>query len=91
MNLNDAFVITGLGIGIVFTGLILTSLLIYAFSFFPNLFAKLKRKVKETEKIIEKPQEMKEVSPDIVAVLATIIEVEFRLKLSVMEGKFTYR
>ena len=78
--MSDEIQITIWGIIVVFLGLILTSLLIYSFSFLQK-YEKYKKKVKYDEII----------PPDIIAVLTTILEIELRLKISLNESKFTFR
>jgi len=78
VDLSDALIITFFGISVVFIGLILTSLLIFSFSHFPRLFQKIhkpvSKKVVPPETVFQEPLE-----PDIIAVIATVLEVELRL------------
>lgn len=91
MNMTEALVITGLGIGVVFSGLILTSLLISSFTFFPNMIQRFKTPgtpVKATEKeVVISPTADAETA----AVIAVLLEVEYRLSLPLLEGRFTFR
>ena len=92
MNLTEALTITGLGIGVVFSGLILTSLLISSFSFIPRLFARREKPsapaagAPETPAVPISPPP----DPDVVAVIVAVLEVEFRLRLPLLEGRFTF-
>jgi len=78
MDIWDALTISGLGIGVVFLGLIFTSLLIFSFSFFPRLFA---RKAEPAADQAPAPAETMPaaIDPDILAVLTAVLEVELRL------------
>jgi sodium pump decarboxylase gamma subunit len=91
MGLKDALIITVLGMGVVFIGLLLTSLMIYAFSAVSKWMER--PRAKETKPAVErvKPAEPTvEIKPEIIAVITAVLEVEFK-KLSLLEGKFTFR
>ncbi len=91
MELKDALTITFLGIGVVFIGLILTNLMIYSFSIFPKLLDLFKRKKSiEAESVVAHAQPEIEVEPDVIAIITAVLEVEFK-KLSLLEGKFTFK
>ena len=79
MEINDALTITILGISVVFTGLILTSLLIFSFSRVPGLFSKKPAGSKEKPASPGRENRADEVPPDVLAVLTAVIEVEQRL------------
>jgi Na+-transporting methylmalonyl-CoA/oxaloacetate decarboxylase gamma subunit len=86
--MSDEIQITILGITVVFLGLILTSMLIYSFSFFQKFEEFKRRKHKKSE-----PKEQKttiNIESDIIAVLTAILEIELRLKISLDESKFTF-
>lgn len=87
MEINDALVITGLGIGVVFSGLILTNLMIASFSFFPRLIDRVKagRSEKRERNIRLKNDQSGELDPDIIAVITTVLEVESRLRQALAE------
>jgi len=91
VNMTEALIITGLGVAVVFSGLILTSMLISSFSFFPRLFERFKA----PKKVPVTPQEPSKISPqpdpEVAAVIAALLEVEFRLNLPLLEGRFTFR
>jgi Na+-transporting methylmalonyl-CoA/oxaloacetate decarboxylase gamma subunit len=93
VDIVEALVITGLGVGVVFSGLILTSLLISSFTFFPSLIQWFKKPKPEATVIA--PVETAVISPpadpETAAVIAVLLEVEFRLKLPLLEGRFTFR
>lgn len=98
MSLIDSLVITGLGMGVVYIGLILTNLMIYSFSLVPRLEEQWKKHKKKRGESKEKtitpvvnPEPVKEVPSDIVAVIATVLEVEFRLRQSLGTGKLTFK
>lgn len=91
MNMSEALIITGLGVGVVFSGLILTSLLISSFSFFPRMLAKLTAPKPAPETPVETVRISPPPDPEVAAVIATLLEVEFRLNMPLMEGRFTFR
>ncbi len=92
MSFGDALIISILGIGVVFVGLILTSLLIYSFSIpekISNL--KLKRLLKKKEASYISDENIGDLEPDILAVVATVLEIEYRLGLVLTESRFTFK
>ncbi len=89
MDLKDALTISLLGIGVVFVGLILTSLLIYSFSISEKIS---NLKLKKTFKTEETPYiNIEKLEPDILAVITTVLEIENRLGLALMESRFTFK
>ncbi len=93
MELNDALIITGLGISVVFIGLILTNLMINSFTAIPKFLGLFKKKDSQLAETVEKPVEIAvdaTVDPDVIAVITAVLEVEFK-KLSLLEGKFTFK
>lgn len=97
MELKDALTITILGISVVFIGLILTNLMIYSFSLLPKLaklFSRSGDEEKASSTTLETPaatSATEPVGPEIMAVIATVLEVELRLRSSLTEGKFTFK
>lgn len=101
MTFDEALTVTWLGLGIVFGGLILTSLLIVSFSI-PERLKKRKEKKAEQEVSAapapaapaeKKPVEViapVKVEPEVLAVITTILEIELRLQLSSVESRFTF-
>ncbi len=90
MDTNDALMITFLGISVVFIGLLLTSLMIYSFSLIPKIAGIFKKEdVPETPPVVEAEPSIT-VEPEVIAVITAVLEVEFR-KLSLLEGKFTFK
>ena len=92
-NSPDAWLITLYGILVVFSGLILTSLLIYLFSI-PERLKKRKLElnlskdsVDTKEEIVEKPLTLKEASPEVMAVIITVLESEIRLKHNMLSNR----
>lgn len=90
-NSQDALLITFYGIFVVFSGLILTSILIFLFSLPEKLFKKKDKAVlstKEKKKLIienkapEKP--IKEATPEVMAVIITVLEAEMRLNKNML-------
>lgn len=94
MDLNDALIVTGLGIAVVFSGLILTSLMIWTFPLFSRLADTFKRKSTQSETQPESPvssgKPPVKVTPDIVAVISAVVEVEARIRRASAGGKFTF-
>ena len=98
MSLSDALTVTGLGIGVVFLGLILTNGMIFCFSLVSRLGQWFKGR-KEKAPVSAAPAAAAEektgtappVNPDIVAVLTTVLEIEFRLRASLHAGKLTIK
>lgn len=91
MNITEALVITGLGVGVVFSGLILTSLLISSFTFFPNMLRRLKTPGPSQAVPVEKAAISPSADAETAAVIAVLLEVEYRLSLPLLEGRFTFR
>lgn len=92
MDLKDALTISLLGIGVVFVGLILTSLLIYSFSISEKISnLKLKKTFKKEETSYISIENIGELEPDILAVITTVLEIEHRLGLALMESRFTFK
>lgn len=92
MDLKDALTISLLGIGVVFVGLILTSLLIYSFSI-PEKISNLKSKrlLKKKEISYISAENIGDLEPDILAVISTVLEIEYRLGLVLTESRFTFK
>lgn len=90
MELKDALTVTALGIAVVFIGLILTSLMIYSFSLGSRLKRLFGKKKVEMAPPSAPPKVSADVEPEIIAVITAVLEVEFR-KLSLLEGKFTFK
>ena len=103
VEIRDALIITVLGISVVFIGLMLTKLMINSFSLLPKisaLFEKLRGK-KNTAEVQASSQAtaavppvlkpVGPVTPEILAAITAVLEVEFRLRLSLTEGKFTFK
>ncbi len=90
MELKDALTITALGITVVFLGLILTNLMIYSFSLIPRLKRLFGKKEPEAAPPSAPAEVSADVEPEVIAVITAVLEVEFR-KLSLLEGKFTFK
>lgn len=90
MELKDALTVTGLGVAVVFIGLVLTSLMISSFSALPRLLKMFKKEAPVTEAEAPPTPVTADTDPDIIAVITAVLEVEFR-KLSLLEGKFTFK
>ena len=89
MDLMDALVITALGMGVVFSGLLLTAILILSFSVLPRLVhRRTATAVKPATATGEAPRQGP-VPPDVLAVITTVLEVERRLYHSDPGGRLT--
>jgi Na+-transporting methylmalonyl-CoA/oxaloacetate decarboxylase gamma subunit len=88
MNLVDALVITALGMGVVFIGLILTALLITSF----GLVARLKERRSDRAQPLAHPVASPPSLPideATLAVIWTVVEVERRLNRADSGGRLT--
>jgi sodium pump decarboxylase gamma subunit len=90
MGLKDALIITVLGMGVVFIGLVLTSLMIYGFSAVSRWMERPRAKETKPVETVKPAVRTTEIKPEIIAVITAVLEVEFK-KLSLLEGKFTFR
>jgi len=72
MSFSDAMAVTLLGMGVVFTGLVLTAMMIWSFSL-PGQVRKLRDRKNEPDGAGEM------VDPDIIAVITAAIEIERRI------------
>ena len=92
MSFGDALIVSILGVGVVFCGLILTSLLIYSFSI-PEKISNLKSKklLKKKEASFISAENIGDLEPDILAVVATVLEIEYRLGFVLTESRFTFK
>ncbi len=88
MELSDALTITVLGLGVVFSGLLLTALLISSFSFIPRLFSGRSRPSGSDGISAALPQEPP-ISPEILSVITTVLEIERRLYHADPGGRLT--
>jgi len=91
VELADALTVAIAGMSVVFFGLILTSLIISAFSFVPNLLESIKNRAKLKSGENQRKVVLENVDPDILAVIATVLEVERRLQYSYRVSKFTFK
>jgi Na+-transporting methylmalonyl-CoA/oxaloacetate decarboxylase gamma subunit len=83
-------VISITGMTVVFIGLLLTSLVIYSFSFLPRLLEYLGKRGEE-RRTAPKEKQVEKIDPDVLAVIATVLEVERRLHFSFEKSKFTFK
>lgn len=97
MNMIDAVVVALVGMGVVFTGLLLTSLTIWSFSVVPPLWKKLTEKNKAAA-IADANSAQPAVpvaspvpDPDVFAVIVTVLEVERRLHFAERMSRYTFR
>ena len=88
MELSDALTITVLGLAVVFSGLLLTAALISSFSVIPQLLQRVSRTssaTKEPPTTLQGPP----VSPEVLSVIATVLEIERRLYHADPGGRLT--
>ena len=82
MDLVDALTITGLGISVVFTGLLLTALLIILFSVVPQLVQRLRAPAPASPgptAPAASEGSTATVDPEVLSVIVTVLEAEHRL------------
>ena len=78
MEFSDALMVTALGMGTVFAGLVLTSLLILSFSWFGERRPAVSSPAGEA--VVSPPRGAPVVvEPDVLAVITTVLEIERRL------------
>ena len=88
MELSDALMITVLGLGVVFSGLLLTALLISSFSIIPRLFSGKARPNSDDEETTSRSPGPP-ISPEILSVITTVLEIERRLYHADPGGRLT--
>ncbi len=81
MELTEALTVTLLGMGVVFVGLILTSLVIVAFSVVPRLLTRRNPSAAVPGPVVKVVEQGQPVPPEVVTVITTVLEVERRLSL----------
>ncbi len=91
MDIADALVITALGISVVFSGLILTALLISSLSFFPAMMKSRNKKTADKAVTSAVPAPEAPIEPEIIAVLTAVLETEIRLHRAYGSSRFTFR
>jgi Na+-transporting methylmalonyl-CoA/oxaloacetate decarboxylase gamma subunit len=88
MELTDALTVAGLGITVVFSGLLLTSMLIVGFNVLPKL-GRGDRSPTAAEDLTPRRRAAAPDDPAVVAVIATVVEVERRLRSGEHGGRLT--
>lgn len=88
MSLGDALVITVLGMGVVFIGLILTALLITAFGLLSRVEER-RAALPDEPAAPALPVATGPVDDAVLAVISTVIEVERRLRHAEVTGRLT--
>ena len=94
MTFAESWVVTILGTGVVFTGLVLTYLTIVLIVKIPSLMANWK---KPEPTVVLAPQAAAPVvatasmDPEKMAVIAMVLEVELRLRKNVANTRYTFR
>ena len=89
MELQDALLVSFLGYMTVFIGLVLTSLIIYAFAAVPKWMEALRSRG-EPEAPVKKAAPVEDVEADVLAVITAVLEIERRLYFSHRVSKFTF-
>lgn len=94
MSFSESLIVTLMGIGVVFTGLVLTYLTIVLIIKLPILAARWKG----SGKTVTAPQVPSAMTVDLIppdpekmAVIATVLEVELRLRKNMANTRFTFR
>jgi Na+-transporting methylmalonyl-CoA/oxaloacetate decarboxylase gamma subunit len=85
----DALIVTGLGMGVVFIGLALTSLMIWSFSAVPGLFQNRRRQAETRAPAAAAAAAETPVDPRVLAVILTVLEIELRLYMPQHGGRLT--
>ena len=88
MDLTDAVIVSGLGLAVVFSGLVLTSLLIVGFNVLPTLGRHRERRATPVTDPSETPGEVPS-DARVLAVITAVIEVERRLRRGESGGRLT--
>lgn len=89
MELSDALIITALGMGMTFAGLILTSLLILSFPLLGRLTGQAAESAPAAGAAPPPPAAVPAPDPDVLAVIAAVLEVELRLYHSLQGQRLT--
>ncbi len=89
MEIGEALTVTVLGMSVVFVGLILTSLVIVAFSVVPRLLKSRDLTGQVPASAAEFAQPGVAVTPEVLTVIATVLEVERRLTYLNPRGRLT--
>jgi Na+-transporting methylmalonyl-CoA/oxaloacetate decarboxylase gamma subunit len=88
VEISEALTVTVLGMSVVFVGLILTSLVIVAFSAVPRLLTRRVEPLPGPEAVVaDEPGDR--VPPEVLTVIATVLEVERRLAHLTTHGRLT--
>ena len=88
MDLIDAVIVSGLGLAVVFSGLVLTSLLIVGFNVLPALGSERSRPTSaDAGRPIASSDQPSD--PQVLAVITTVVEVERRLRRGESGGRLT--
>ena len=91
MDLSDALTITALGMGVVFSGLLLTAGLILGFSVLPRLFDRTAPDASEKSKAVQPATggDSRPVPAEGVGVISAVLEVERRIYHADLGGRLT--
>ncbi len=94
MQPSDALTLTVLGMGVVFCGLLLTSLVIILLGVVPRLLQRRRQAPQPSSEVATatvstQPAKGEAVSPEVLSVIAAVLEVERRLYHSEGPGRFT--
>ncbi len=89
MPLTDALTITVLGMAVVFCGLLLTAALIWSFSAAPGIVDRFRSRRGTDSGDHRSAATTPPVSPDVLAVITTVLEIERRLYRRDPGGRLT--
>ena len=79
MSVIDALIVTGLGMSVVFLGLVLTALLIWSFRAVPEFLQRRRRPAAPPPAAVEPVADAAPLDPQVLAVILTVLEIELRL------------
>jgi len=97
MQFTDALMVAGAGIVVVFSGLLITNLLISSLPLIiklRSLFTRSEDSVASEGMRAEKSSEKKtlaQATPEVIAVISTVLEIERRLNFSQKVSRYTFK
>jgi Na+-transporting methylmalonyl-CoA/oxaloacetate decarboxylase gamma subunit len=91
VEIADALTVALAGMGVVFLGLIVTSLIISAVGYAPKKIEQIFGKRKRDAGAVAARPVIEKVDPDVLAVITTVLEVERRLQFSFKASKLTFK
>lgn len=100
MDIKDALLITLFGMAVVIAGLVLIQVMIHLFSVLTRVdqwLARSKQEKSTTPNVVTPPpvavtpnNPAKPIEPEIITAITAVLEIELRLRASLVEGKFTF-